>query len=277
MSSDEAIQEIFKPGLAYTPEGKINETMPVAGISKILIKHHVGTPGGGSYVANTAIEDILIRVAGNDAIHFGGGTGIAGQISMAMGALREFYKQKHHVDMDDEIFIVDLPDALPKNVKVQLISKMASLASMGCTVSYDGTFDVIYEHEDKIKGRVIVPYITWGLWNFADDTGDLIKFITTIPFRLHLLILITFDNNVLSATTYDSLKISFPGKPVFEGAMAELKSQHESKSKVALTAGYFMKSWGKKGLKIPTESMKFNFYTETAGTKKQVYYIVICY
>ena len=277
MSNDEAIEEVFKPGLAYTAEGKINETMPVAGISKILLKHHVGTPGGGAYVPNTAIEDILIRVGGNDAIHFGGGTGIAGQISMAMGVLREFYKQKHNIDMDDEIFIVELPDALPKNVKVQFISKMASLASMGVTGSYDGTFDVIYEHQDKIKGRVIVPYITWGMWNFGTDVGDLIKFITTIPFRLRLLILITFDNNVLSATTYDSLKISFPGKPVFEGEMAELKSQHERKSKVALSTGYYMKSWGEKGLKIPTESMKFNFYTETAGTKKQVYYLFISY
>lgn len=275
--SDEAIQEVFKPLLPYTAEGKINETLPVAGISRIIIKHNVGTPGGGTYIANTAIEDILIRVGGNDAINWGGGTGIAGQISMGIGALRELYYQKHGVQMPDESFIVELPDALPKNVKVQLIATMASWTSMGISVSYDGTFDIIYEHEDKIKNRVVVPYITWGEWRFTTEINDLVKFITTIPFRLRLLILITHDNNIPSATTYTSLKITFPGKTVFEGKMTELKEQQENKSRVALNTGYYMKAWGKKGLKVPTESMKFNFNTTTAGTDKKVHYTIICY
>jgi len=275
--SDEAIQELFKPKLPYVAEGNLNETLPVAGISKVIIKHNKGTPGAGTYVANTAIESILIRIMNKDAINFGGGTGIAGQVSMGIAALREIYKQIHHVEMPDEVFIVELPDALPKNVKVQLIVKMASLASMGITVSYNGTFDIIYEHEDKIKGRVIVPYITWGEWGFGTDTGDLIRYLTTLSFRLRLLVLITHDSNTLAATTYETLKISFPGKPIFDGAMAELKAQHEAKSKYALATGIFMKAWGKNGLKIPTESMKFNFYESDAGTNKKVYYLAICY
>lgn len=267
---------IQKLKLAWSSGGLINEVLPKEGISKVIIKHNTGTAGGGSYVANTIIEDIKLRINGKDFINWGGEGGIAGQISMGIACLREFYKQKHVVAMPAEYFIIELPDALPKGAEVQLIATMATLASAGMTTSYDGTFDVLYQMEDKILGKTVVPFITWGSWNDGADVGNLLHYLTTLPFKLRLLQFITMDATTIAVDTYDDLLMTFPANPIFNGALSSFKGLHEGNSKVALTDGHFMKSF-KGGIKVPPESLLLMFYAGTAGTTKKVHWSAICY
>jgi len=269
-------QHVFKKYLAWSAGGLISETLPRAPISKIIILHNTGTPGGGSYVANTAIEDIVIRINGKELINWGGTSGIAGAMSFGIRALREFYSQKHRIAMTSEYFEIELPDALPENAQIDIKATMASLASMGCTTSYDGTFDILYETQDKIPAKTLVPYITWGEWAHSNSTGTLIEYLTSLPYKLRALILITEDSNTLANTTYDSLKVSFPKVPIFDGNMASLRAQFQQKSQMALSTGFFMLSF-KGGKKIPPNTFKLEFYAGTAGTAKKVHWYAICY
>ena len=269
-------QHIFKPNLAWSAGNYIAETMPKAKISKIIIKHNVGTPGAGSYVANTAIEDIVLRINEKEFINWGGTKGVAGAMSYGIRALREFYLQKHRIAMTDEYFEVELPDALPLGAHIDLKVEMASLASMGITVSYDGTFDIIYETEDKIPGKTVIPYICWGEWAHGADTGKLVEYLTTLSYRLRMLIFITEDGNTLANDTYDTLTVSFPTEPIFEGAMASWRAHWQRKSHIALSTGFFALAF-KGGKRIPANTFKFEFYAETAGTAKKVHWYAICY
>ncbi len=271
-------EEYFKRKLAWSSGGFISETLPRdADISRIGIKHNTGTPGGGSYVANTAIENIKIRVAGKEVIVWDGEKSIAGQVSMGIACLREFYKQMHNgVAMTNEYFIVDLPKTIPKGKDVHLVAEMATLASMGITTSYDGTYDLFYEAK-PLKGKPWVPNILWGGWNDGALTGALIHYLTTLPFPLRTLILITMDGTTLADDTYDELLMELPQKPkIFDGEMITLKEEHQRKSGVSLTTGFFMKSFPE-GLRVNPDSFKIQLYAATAGTAKKVHWAAICY
>ena len=269
---------VFKTKLAYIASGHISETLPKAPISKIILKHTTGATGsGGAYVANCIFEEFQLRINGKLFIHWGGEQGIAGAMSKGVYMLREFFKQKHKgVAMPAEYFIIELPDALPPNSQVEIKALYASLASMGCVTSWTGTVDILYETEDKIKGRTVIPYIMWGQFNHTNRTGHLLEYLTAMPYRLRLLIMLTEDGNTLSASTYDDITISKPGNSIFDGAISALKEKHEAKSGVALTAGLHMISF-EGGLKVPASTLKMDFYAGTAGTTKQVHWTAICY
>lgn len=269
---------IFKRKEAWVSGGYISYTLPIDdNIGRIIIRHNTGTPGGGSYVANTFIENFRVRVAGKELIVFDGEKGIAGQISMGIAVMRELYKQIHNgVAMPNEYFIIELPKAIPKGKDVHIIAEMATMASMGITTSYDGTYDILYESR-PLKGRAYVPNFLWGQWSDSNKTGDLIHHLTTLPLPLRTLILITMDGTTLADTTYDDIVMSLPQKPyLFDGEMASLKEEHQRKSGVSLSTGFFMKSW-KQGLRVPSESFKLHLKASTAGTNKKVHWHALCY
>lgn len=270
-------EEIFKRKEAWVSGGYISETLPPSDISRIIIRHNTGTPGGGSYIANSFIENIRIRVSGKEVIVWDGEKGIAGKISMGIAAMRELYKQMHNgVSMPAEYFIIDLPKTIPKGKNVHIIAEMATMASMGITTSYDGTYDILYETAISM-GRAYVPNILWGQWSDGDEIGDLIHYLTPLPFALRTLILITMDETTPADTTYDDIIMSLPQKPtLFDGEMASLKETHSSKSGVSLSTGFFMKSW-KEGLKVPAAAFKIHLKASTAGTNKKVHWHAICY
>lgn len=270
-------EEIFKRKEAWVSGGYISETLPPSDISRIIIRHNTGTPGGGSYVANTFIENIKVRVTGKEVINWDGEKGIAGQISMGIACLRELYKQMNNgVSMPAEYFIIDLPAPIPKGKDVHIIAEMATMASMGITTSYDGTYDILFETKPR-TGRDWVPNILWGQWSDADKTGDLIHYLTTLPLRLRTLILISMDGTTLADATYDDIIMSLPQKPIlFDGEMASLKEKHQRMSGVSLSTGFFMLSW-KNGIKIPAEAFKIHLKASTAGTNKKIHWCAICY
>lgn len=270
-------EEIYKRKEPYVEGGYISATLPPTNISRIIIRHNIGTPGGGTYVANTFIENIRVRVAGKELIVWDGQKGIAGAISMGIACLRELYKQMHNgVAMPAEYFIIDLPKTIPKGKDVHLIAEMATMASMGITTSYNGTYDILYESK-PLKGHAFVPNILWGEWSDAAKIGDLIHYLTTLPVPLRTLILITMDGTTLADTTYDDIVMSLPQKPtLFDGEMASFKEEHSRKSGVSLSTGFFMKSW-REGLKVSAEAFKIHLKAATAGTDKKVHWHAICY
>lgn len=197
---------------------------------------------------------------------------------MGIAVLREFYKQKHNaVSMPNELFIVELPDALPKGREIQLKCEMATMASMGVSVSYDGTYDILYEVKDLIPKATVMPYIGWNEWDFGATTGDLIKYLNALPFKLRALIIITYDGTTLADDTFDRLQVGKPREaPYFNGKLALLKEFFQAKSGVSLATGFYILSW-KGGIVVPADTLQLKFYAGTAGTNKRVHLAWIAY
>lgn len=265
----------FKINEPWVSGGKITHTLPKEGISEITILHNEVAPGGGTYIANTFVEDIRLRINSKEFIVWDGQSGIAGQISMGIASLRNFYKQLHNIEMPDEHFIIELPDALPKNAEIQIIATMATMASMGITTSYTGTYDILYEIGDKIPTRQVLPYIAWNEWNFGATTGKRRAFLETLPYKLRYLLMITYDGTTLADDTFDSLLVEFPTKKVFEGKLPFAKIHHEKMSRVALHTGHYA-FFFEGGVKVPSDSLMVEWIA-SGGTTNKVHYVVVCY
>lgn len=247
------------------------------GISTIIIREHGAVGACTTYVANTWLESIRVRIGNKLAIDWGGRDDVAGAISYGMMALRDYYKMQNKITCTAEQFIIQLPDAIPKNTDIQLILKLAAYASMGCNADdFTGTYDILYEIEDKIKGAVVVPKIQWGNWNDAALTGHRLHYLPAVPFKLRCLILITEDSDTPADDTYETLTIEMDGEIYYDGELSSLGTQFEKICKVAHTTGIFY-LYFPDGIKIPSESFKMDFYASAAGTLKRIHWWTISY
>lgn len=275
--------QTFLPSLPYVAGGFLSYQMPEDNIKRIIIKENVGALSGGATgtkVSNTSIEYIQIRIRNKVAIEWNGQDEIAGQMSMGILALRELYFQIHRKAMPNDHFIIELPETLPPSAKIQIRAKMGTLASIqtagGDRTTYDGTFDIQYEGEDKAKSNPLVPYITFGAWNHLARTGQIVEFLDSMPFPLRTLIIITDDSNVLANDVYDTLRIMQNRDQIWEGSFADLKNEQEGKTFTDLATGVFMKSW-KQGWKIPANTIRLVLNASVPGTSKNIRYVAICY
>ena len=269
---------IFDEGYPWVTGGLYSKTITQDNISRIKIKHTTGTAGGGSYVANTVIEFIQIRINGILILDWNGETGIAGAMSMGITLLREFYAQLHNADMPAENFIIEFPFPIPANAQIQLIFKMATMASMGVTTSYTGaSFDVTYEKGEPSK-VVIIPYVTWNEWNDAAIPGHCLHYIPQLPenMKLRYLLFITDDGGTLANTTYSRLTISILGRILFDGFMVDIQNDQEARSMKAMATGLFMIPF-KGGLKVGNAMVKLDFVPTAAGTAKHIRPAFICW
>jgi len=272
-------REIFKKKLAYVSGGLISETLPKGKISQINIIGTTVTDCTGTLVANAAISWIKLRIGSKEFFDLDGDQ-IDGAVPYSIQLFREFFRQKHHVDMPDNSLIIKLPDALPANVQVSIIIKWNTYTAAGCTAD-DLTYyiDITYELEDKIKGKVVVPKIIWEKKAIGILTKHQYHYVVALEYRLRATIFLVEDDGTLSATPkadIESMIIKTPGEPIFDGDMAELKAQHESKSRFALTAGFWIIAY-KGGRKVPPNSLLYDFFVETAGTNINVHMLHICY
>ena len=271
-------QNVFKETIAWASAGLISESLPKVGISKIIIKHNVGSVGGGAYVANTALENLEILIDGKSMIRWDGRKSIAGAISLGIACLRELYKHMHNaVAMPNELFIIELPDALPKGREIQIKAEMATLASMGATGSYDGTFDIIYETKDLVPKATIIPYISFQEFNDAATVGTLIHYLIALPYKLRTLIILTLDGTTIADDTYDRLEAGKPKEAsYFKGKLALLKEIFQAKSGVSLATGFYLMSW-RNGIVVPSDTFKMEFFAGTAGTAKRIHVAWLAY
>jgi len=271
---------VFEEGITFAFGKTITRVFPKAEhVSEIIVQSTMGALSGGAtgtYVANTAVESITLRINGKEAIVYNGVSGIAGQTSMGIATLREFYQQMHVVAMEDENYVVELPDAIPKNNDVQIIIKLAeniaSIQSSGGdrTTLAASTIDIKYKSEDKIPGLVRVPYINWTSYSHAARIGNLGEYLPTLTKPLRKLIFIFHDANVLANDTYDKIIISKGSKNLIEGSITDYRRNQGQKSGVVLSTGFAMISFPK-GLKVPASTLKLNFVAITAGVDKNVH------
>lgn len=274
------VLEDFIKNEPYISDGLVARTLPKSKISKIILIHNTGALSGGSsgsLIANTILRYIKLRVDGKEFISWNGEAD-TDKVPYGIQMLREFEKQKTTVGLPNEYFVINLPDALPDNVRVDIEVQFNAIGNIndGDRTAYTGTLDIKYEVKDKILGSVVVPFITWGKFNHSNKTGKFLEYLTALPYPLRLLIFITEDNGTLANDTYDNIRMTMPASPIFNGSPAVLRAEHEAKSKVALTTGFFMKFF-KDGLRVPSDTFLIEFEASTAGTDKEVHWIAIAY
>lgn len=277
---------VFKEGIAFSFGGQINETLPKAeNISEVIVQTTMGAISGGSsgsLIANTGVESITIRINGKEAIKYDGLSGIAGQISMGIAVLREFYYQMHGVAMVDETYIIELPDAIPKVNDVQIIVKLAQNIASIQTAGGDrdtlaaSVVAIKYKARDKLPGRVVVPYIDYTVYSHAARTGKLPEYVPTLTVPLRKLIFIFSDGTTLANDTYDRLTLQVGNKNLWDGSIADLRRQQGQKSRRALNTGFGMISFPA-GIAVPANTLKLDFQAGTAGTAKNVHLHWIAY
>lgn len=276
---------VLDEAVPFIPGGILRKTIPDEGVSKIIVIFNAdGTPQGGStgsYESNTAIENLVLRINGEEFISWKGGEDRVASPSFATLALREFYKMNNNgKEMPTNSWIIDLPDALSRLNEVILISKMGSLNSI-LSSGHDrtgytgGTIDIYYEAKDKIEGQDFVPYINYELWDFDNISGTRHRNFGVLPYPLRTIIMITDDDGSLSDALFNKLTLALPGKNIWEGTPNLLKTEFTMRTGQTLDTGYFFKSF-KEGLYIPPDSFRWTFDL-VAGTDKQFYLLYIAY
>lgn len=267
----------FKTLETYVSNKRFSYTLPKAPISKIIISGTFTSCTGTTYTANTIFEFIQVRINGKMFIDLTGDE-VVDAVPWSWQLWREFYKQKHHVAMPDEQFIIELPDALSKDAQIDLIIKCRVQTSIGaCTASVIYKWDILFEMEDKIPGKVLVPYIINEKIDLSTLTGKQISYVPAMPFRLRAICFCVEDNDSLSATAIARITIEDATRIYFDGKLIELEALQESRSRLALTTGHYIFSF-KGGLKVPPESLKITFDKEsTAGTDVEVHLLYIAY
>lgn len=255
-------------------------TLPRAPISKILMSGVISTDCATGLTANELIEWIKLRINGKEFIEIGGDSE-DGKVPRGIQAFREFYKQKHNgVAMANENWVIELPDALPIDAQVDLIFKVKTQGMTTCTdtalVYY---LDITYELDDKVKGKVIVPFIMGDKFDIGAGSGHQYHYIPALPYKLRSVIMVVEESGTISSSAEDDindLTVKTPLKVIFDGTLTQLKAWHEAKSGNSLTAGYFIVSF-KGGIKVAPNSLLFDFFLDAADTDIEVHFLYICY
>jgi len=276
-------QKLFKQKIPYRTDQIETYTLPNEPISKIILRAH-GTTGTctGDYTANTAIEWIKVFINGKLFIDWSGREAIADILGYGIQALRDFYKMKHTQAMPAENFIIELPDAIPAKADVVIQFHWCAYLSCGCSTDDLGSstiyyLDILYETDDLVKSRVVIPYITWGEKNYVATSGYFLEYLPAMPKKLRHLIILTSDNDGTPAdAVVDEITLSIGSKVIFHGEAETLGDQFQSISKVAHTAGIFHVNFPN-GIYIPSSTFQMKFWISSAGTNKRVHWWAICY
>lgn len=276
---------VFQEGITYAFGATHTYTLSKAEpVSAIVIRDTMGALSGGSsgsYIANTAIQSIKIRLNGKLIIDYDGLSNIAGQISMGIATLREFYKQMHKVAMSDEHYILEFPTPLPKNSEVQVIFTTASSITAIQTAGGDrttlasSTIDVLYR-TGKAVAKPIIPFISYTLYSHGARTGNLDEFVPPTNFPLRKAMMITYDGSTVSDTTYASLRIQEGANVLVDGKMAYLRGIQGAKAGVAQSTGHLHIGFPK-GHNVKSSTLKITFNATTAGTAKYVHFAWLAY
>lgn len=269
----------FKTQETYVSNKRFSYTLPKTPISKIIISGTFTSCTGTNYTANTIFEFIQVRINGKMFIDLTGDDDVDA-LPWSWQIWREFYKQKHHVAMPDELFIIELPDALPKDAQIDLIIKCRVQTSIGdCTASVVYKWDINFEMEDKVPGKVLVPYVINDKFDFTTLTLKQIEYVPAMPFKLRAICFCIEDDGTLSATPtadIDRITIEDSQRIYFDGSLTELKALQEGRSHLALTAGHWIFSFPG-GIKVPPQSLKLTFNIPSAGTDIEVHLVYISY
>ena len=270
---------IFQQGITFAFGATHTYTLSKAEpVKAIIIRANLGAISGGasgSIIANTSVQAIKIRLNGKLVMDYDGLKNIAGQMSMGIATLREFYKQMHVVAMPDEHYIIEFPSSIPASQEIQVIFETAGSITALQTAGGDrdtlasSSLDVLYT-TGKVGVKARVPYVSYTQFSHAGRTGFLDEFVPPTNLPLRKLMMITFDGTTISSTTYDSLVISEGSNVLIDGKLAYLRSKQGAKARVAQSTGHLHIGFPK-GKNVKSQTLKFQLYAGTAGTAKFVH------
>jgi len=274
---------VFQEGITYAFGSTHTYTLSKAeAVKAIIVRFNLGgaLSGGstGTYIANSAIQALKIRLNGKLMIDFDGLKNMAGIASMGVATLREFYKQIHVVPMPDNHYIIEFPTPIPKNNEIQIIFETASSITAIQTSGGDrdtlpaSTIDVLYR-TGKVnpKQKTIIPFISYTLFSHSDRTGNLDEYVPPTNLPLRKIMMITYDGTTIADGTYDSLIITEGANVLKEGSMSYLRAVQGAKAKVAQSTGHLHIGFPK-GYKVKSSTLKIQFKAGTAGTSKYVHF-----
>ncbi len=256
--------------------------MPPGYIKSIHITENTDiSPNAGSYVANAAMKQFIIRRNGKQIINIDGMSAKDDVQCAGPKLLRELLRQRSRYDPTAEYWEIPFPMPLPPG-DVEFFWKYQTATRMGSDATITaGDHDIEVEYADpKIAKKIaIVPYIFSTMWADTTKTGNRYHYFPTIPngMRLRILAFVTHDSGVYSNTTYDSLIVEEKGNKIWSGKLSALREEVKEKSGIALNTGCFIITFGTAGLKIIPATTLFKFQAGTAGTLKYIEFIAICY
>lgn len=266
---------VYEKGIALTAagNGQVTRTLPRLPISQIIIRIGSTTPtvSTGTRIATTSVNGIIVRYNAHQIINWAGLYNLDDAPSMGMQMLREWNKHMYQQAESADNFVINFPKPLPAgdlslNFDEQSAENQGADAAGTMTA---GAHDIIYVTE-PLRGRAIVPYITSGAWSHGVDTGHKYHFLpsTLKNFRLHTLMLATHDAGTLGDDELADIKIMLGDRQLFDGSMADLKSDFQRKRGVIATVatGMFIYSFGRGGIVIPPDTLQLDMNISTAAT-----------
>ena len=272
--------EILKQGHKYqSSEYQSFEFPKGKALTKIMIELTEITDCTGNRVAETSLHYIKIRVNDKEIMNIGGEQAAATE-TWGLLVLDQWHLQKHGQAVPSEQWYISFPTPLPKNAKVELILKQASMAENGCSSDdLKAYYNISFEYDDAYVGKHIIPHVTWVEFDDAALSGDLYHYIPPSPAgkKLRAIYFVTEDSATPATATYDFLTVSTPEKVYINNmSMAALKAKQEGESGYALTAGYFVVKFPN-GIKVEPQTLLFNFNNAAAGSAVVIHMLLISY
>ncbi len=168
----------------------------------------------------------------------------------------------------------------PGDVVFQIVNQHAEhIGADGSGTITAGSYNIEVEYaivDKKGRGKPSLPLWKTGLWNDDNDLGLCPHTLPAFNKPVRMIAFCTHDAGTRSATTYEQIQIEHNGQTLFDGTLAKLTNEMQQKAGVATTAGYFFKGFPQ-GLKSNGSNLSLNFIATSAGTKKYIEYLVICY
>lgn len=261
---------------SYVTGKRFSYRLPKANISAIKFAATHTSCTGGTYTVNTAIEWYEVRINGQPFITIRGEKD-ADKVPYGILLWREFYKQKKKVALPNEHFYILFPKPIPKKAQIELIFKCSIQTDVGtCTSAVVHKWDILIEHEDKLVGGAVIPYVFCDKFDHAALSGDQINFTPAMPYKLRAIVFLTEDNGTIQSGDYESITISTPTKVYFDGSMAALEGKQEGHSGIALTDGYYIIRFPE-GLKVDAKELQIKMNIPTAVTDLETHLLYICY
>lgn len=256
--------------------------IPEGFIKSIHITEHTDvTVNAGAYVANAVMKQFVVRRNGKQIINIDGMSVLDDVQCAGPKLLRELLRQNARLNPTAEYWEIPFEHPLPLG-DVEFVVKYQTATRMGADATITaGDHDIEVEYADpKMAAKFAkTPYIFSFMWADAAKTGNRYHYFPKIPdgMRLRVLAFCTHDSGVYSSTTYDSLTVEEKGNKIWSGKLSALREEQLTKSGLALSAGNFIITFGKAGLKIIQGTTLFKFAAATAGTLKYIEMLAICY
>jgi len=236
------------------------------------------TVSAGSVVANCSPKSFKVWHNGKLIVHIDGQSEVDNKESGGPSLLRFLFLMKNGLALTSDYWTIPFSPPLPPG---EIIFQLVNQSSEHIGANASGTVtagDYNIEVDYLIKGKKggSIPIWKTGIWSDVANLGTCLHTLPKLPKPLRMIVFCTHDEGTRSATTYETLQIVYNGQTLYDSKLTKLTNEMQQKAGVATTAGYFFKAFPQ-GLVSNGSNIEFNFIAVSAGTKKYIEYMVICY